>query len=576
MTGRRRVSRGRMSGGLPGALLGLLVLSASACSVPPPPPVGPAYQPEVRDQISLIRDDLYMAFRSPAPCLMDPGGMLCQAIRSGWTPELCSVSPDTPACALYRRQIATIEALGAQAPADRHAIGQAVFALTRSREFTRAERLVDGCEAEGWWCSMLRGHLLAEQGAVVEAEVVFDQALSEMPGAALCLWTDLSAVVAEPAWDALRSEDCQAQRTRAEVVWWLSDPAMMVPGNEAKVTWFSRMAWAELHDDQLEEHQGGDRLDDGRGHKHEHVEDLLRIGPHKKGTSTAWIDPITPTLRVVPEPDALLDPLGARRGDWRTVPGGSDMAISVPWGAVETLDAQVAFFERADSVLVVAAVDLPYSVVFQKGATMGAQLTLGRGPGAEVTASLGEARYRYRLSVTAERGRHLVAVEARSDRGVGRTRFGHGLPQPPEATLRLSDILLYRPGGSDWSEDLEEVIPLMQGGTTWATGDTLGVYLEVYGPEEVEDYSVSVTLESLEEGGLFRRLAEAVGLADPENPLELSWFQPAGGERFNASYTLALSELVPGSYALQMTFAGPGLEPATVRREIEVVERRRR
>jgi len=557
-------------------VLGLIVLLATSCSAPPPPPVGPAYQLEVREQISMIRDDLYMAFRSPASCIMDPGGMLCAAIQSGWTPELCSISQDTPPCELYRRQIATMEALGRQAPADAHAIGQAVFALTRSRAFDRAERLVDECGAERWWCTMLRGHVMAERGALAEAEAEFDQALSEMPESALCTWTDLSAVVPGEAWDALRSEDCHAQRESTESVWWLSDPSMMIPGNEAKMSWFRRMAWAELHDDQLEENQGGDRVDDGRGHKEEHVADLLRIGPHKTQASNAWIAPDAPTLRVVPEARALLDPFTARPEDWRTVPGGSDMAISVEWGAIEALDAQIAFFERGDSLLVVAAVDLPYSVVFQKGATMGAELSLSRGPGAMVTASSTEAAYRYRLTTMVESGRHLVALEARSNRGVGRVRFGHGLPQPPEADLRLSDILLHRPRSPEPSENLEAVIPWMNGGSTWATGDTLGVYLEVYGPEEIEDYDVSVTLESLEEGGLLRRLAQAVGLADPDNPLELSWFQPTGSGRFNASYTLALSDLAPGQYALEMTFVGPGLQAATVRREIEVVERGRR
>lgn len=552
----------------------IVFLAAAGCATTgSPPPPGPEYQPEIRTQVGLIRDDLYRAFRTPASCLLDPAGGLCEAIRHGWAPEVCSIRPDYGPCELYRRQIGTVEALGAQAPADAHAIGQAVFALTRSGEYDRAARLVDACAADAWWCLMLRGHLLAEQDFIVEAEAVFERMLSNMPEAELCVWTDLSAALPGPARSELRTEDCAARQARAETVWWLSDPAYMVEGNEAKTSWLSRMAWAELHDDQLEERQGGSNLSDGRGHRDEHVDELLRLGPSDVSESGAWVDAPRPTLRVVPESRALLDPFTSRPGDWPIDLDEDDFGVSVAWGVMEPLDPQVAFFERGDSLLVTAAIDLPHSPVFWGGATEGARLTLAQGPDDRVHDTASQCRYRCRWSLMAAGGRHLVSVEARSDVGVGRARFGHGLALPDSATLRVSDLLLFEPGEDLEETGLGEILPRMTGGRDWSMGDTVGIYLEVYGPSAVEDYSVSVSLESTEGGGFLRRLGQAIGLVDPGSPLRLSWMAPSDEGQIQASYSLALSDLAPGEYLLQMTFAGPGLEPASATRRIGVVAR---
>lgn len=492
-------------------------------------------------------------------------------LHHDWSPVPCFMDRDSQECSNWRTRVDEVLAVAARLPRDPYVQGQAVFALTRAAAFEEAHTAVDGCRVEGWWCRMLRGHVLAESEDLVAAEDTFAVMLLGMPGAQRCEWTDLSQILPAGAWRRYESDDCLEQEARNETVWWLSDPSYLVPGSDAKVEHYNRMAWAALHDDQLLLARGR-AIDDGEGHSTSHHRQTLRGGMHDVDFERAWRSESRPTYSVIPSEEALLDPLHASREAWDLDPDPTDVQMVIGWGRVDTLDAQVAFFERGDDIVATAALDLPASTLFPGDADLGAALILRAGADETVfIAATDEPRRRYVFRQRAPRGRYLVAVEARSHLGVGRTRFGHGLPHLPGAPVRLSDILLYTPSDREGVDSLEEALPRMRGGREWERGEIVGLYLEVYGPDDLTSYDVSVTLKPEGSGGLFGRLGRLLG-GGPGDPIEVTWRQQTEEGVIAVGLTVGLDEVEPGEYTIEAALRGTGLSAATVSRRIEVVE----
>jgi len=292
-----------------------------------------------------------------------------------------------------------------------------------------------------------------------------------------------------------------------------------------------------------------------------------------------------PVYHLVPSDHALLSPLeaspddwsldeelgilGLRPAMWEGQPADRSSFLS-PRMRYDPLDAQVAFFERApDSLHAVAAVDLPDSPRFARGAHGGAALILRAGAAEpQLVASTDLRRRRYVFRASAPLGRYVVAVEALGEGGVGRTRFGHGLPHDPAGALRLSDLLLYVPRGDEPPDSLEAVLPLMRGGNRWTRGATMGVFLEVYAPREPDAYSVAVEL--FPRRNLAGRLARALGMAD--RPVRVSWTEPGPGGTFALSFTVDLSDVSGGDYDVRVTVGRPGLTDAVVEKTVRVAE----
>jgi len=176
---------------------------------------------------------------------------------------------------------------------------------------------------------------------------------------------------------------------------------------------------------------------------------------------------------------------------------------------------------------------------------------------------------RWVFKVTAPRRRYVVGIESVVEEAVGRFRSGHGLPHPPTAPLRLSDPLLYAPDGSPPPDSLEAAIPLMKGGHRWSQGEVMGVFLEVYGPDDAASFPVSVELER-ERGGL-ARLGEVLGIAGGK-PVNLQWVEAGAGGRFVLSFTVAFEGVPEGEYRLRVSVAGPGMSPATVEKRVRIEE----
>lgn len=558
-----------------------ILVAATACA-PPPVPISPQYQPSVREVVSELSARQYFDFRTPVACLHGPGGeVACRELLQGWTPEHCVADPDVAPCDEWRRRSDQIAALALGAAADPWVIGQGVFAMTRDGRHTLAASLAGSCAAERWWCALLRGHVLYERGDVLGAETVLDSAVSLLPETEACAWSDVGWVLPDAALEPYRTDDCRERWRRMETVWWLTDPAWSRPGNEAKASWLGRMAWAELHDDDQEgSRRGGGSVTDGVGHSRDHHRELLLGVPPEVRAGHAWREEpgLAPRVSVFPAPTAVARPLTTDPGDWQFVAEPDDFRIRTGFGEVAAIPSQISFFERGDSILVVALTEPRAAPLSVLGPVESADLVIASpGDGAVATTTADAVGPGRPLTAMVPRGAYVVGIETTTARGVGRARVGHRLPSEAGAPLRSSDLLLFRAGGRDPSADeLGDVLSLARGTSDWHQGDVVGAYLELYGPEELGEVRVTVLLESLDEPGLLRRIGEATGLLDRDAPLEITWTESADGG-FAGVWTLDLSDIEPGRYRLGVSVAAAvegGPARVEVGRELQVRPRR--
>lgn len=454
---------------------------------------------------------------------------------------------------------------------DDYAIGQAVFALTRARAWAEAERVVDSCRGTPWWCQMLRGHVLAGSGALEEAESAFDAMVISMPEAVRCEWTDLSWVLPANAWNRFDSDDCLEEAAASETVWWLSDPSYLIPGNEAKVVHYNRIALATLHDDHILSARG--IVTDGLGHAYEHHRVLLRRGMRRVEYDQAWAEPSRPFYNVIPSPSAMRDPLHSRSDAWDLDWGGNDVGTEVSFGELATIEPQVAFFQRGDSILATAAIDLPVGPV-AGSPVREAALVLRSGPDSSLFASItNESRQRYVFSRMAPPGRYLVSVEAWSAQGIGRSRFGHGLERTSGSPVWLSDLLLYSASDPAGVDSLDDALVAMRGSHNWRLGDRVGLYLEVYGVEDPTGFDVTVSVAQVEAGGVLGGLRRLLGSGAAE-PVEVAWRQQPSIGVASVGLTIPLRNLEPGEYQIEVEVETGFGSPVAAHRRIVVLRAR--
>ncbi len=253
------------------------------------------------------------------------------------------------------------------------------------------------------------------------------------------------------------------------------------------------MAWSALHDDMLDNYYG--HISDGFGHTQDHHPEVVRYGMDILRFDARWgqvcrwplhqacypcgdrdndcirwarerkvplcsevvVDqvpmgcpytPDAPTYRVIPQEKALLDPFHATADDWPLVPGGEPENYVPAAGALLPLDAQVVFFERLDSLVATAAVEVPGDPAYGSVPPDSAVLFLGTAHDEPpVTADAGARSDRWVFRADAPLRRYVVDIETVTPEAVGRFRSGHGLPHDPAAPLRLSDLTPLHAGG---------------------------------------------------------------------------------------------------------------------------------
>jgi hypothetical protein len=231
----------------------------------------------------------------------------------------------------------------------------------------------------------------------------------------------------------------------------------------------------------------------------------------------------------------------------------------------------VARFRRGDSALVVAAFALDADSI-PPGAVTDAALVLATDHRAEpLVARETVTGARGVVSLAAEPGDRVLSLETQTlqAKRAGRARYGLSLPAPGGG-VAVSDVLLLQ-SADPLPSTLEDAVPGARGSTRVRTGESLGLFWEVYGlPERPDTVAVSVSVHRGSRGW-GRRLAEQLGLVGEATPIRVQWDEETPGEPTLArTLVLAIPEVAPGEYTLELTVTPREGEPATTRRTLYV------
>lgn len=490
---------------------------------------------------------------------------------SEWTPP-----PEAEAVQRGRDElIERLDTAALRAPGDEWIAGQRVRYLLEAERVAEALAAVEGCRAGGWWCRALGGLALHAAGEYAAADSAFAAALSAMPEEERAGWTELGPLLPDGEWRALRRMETHERERAERRFWWLADPLWSVPGNDRRTEHFARHVMDRLQD-RAKSTEGISWGSDLR-------EILLRYG-----WPVGWerIRPAHPMLTerpsvvthyaprswyFLPRVASLADPAALTAEEWRLEERAARSVYAPAYAAHFTeLEHQVAVFRRGDSLRVVAAYALdPDSV--PPGALTEAALVVMHDAGAEphVAADSVEG-HTGRLVLSAAPAPAVFSLETRTDSArVGRARYGL---RPPArgAGVAVSDILLLA-DPDPLPTTLEEATPRARGGSRVARGEPLGLFWEVYDlPARPDTLSLSIQV-TRQERGWMRRLAEGIGLVDPEAPVRVRWEEETLGEPMLArALLLALPELPPGAYTLELSVARKEGEPVVVTRALRV------
>ncbi|MEX0980227.1 MAG: hypothetical protein WDZ89_03980 [Gemmatimonadota bacterium] len=485
---------------------------------------------------------------------------------SDWVPPA-----DAPAIVRARAELLDeLQRLAETIPGDRWVLGQRIKYLGEADRWEEAAELARACPTgAGWWCDALLGFVRHNQGRYRSAEDVFSRALETMPAERAEEWHDLSLLLDRDGRQLVEDAPEGEREAMRDRIWWLGDPLFLVPGNERWTEHLARHVMVEIQRDARNAHwlRWGDDL----------TEILLRFG-----WSVAWErirpDPLSSlsslsvvgrerpgSLRFLPTGSTPGDPAGVGPDAWRLDdPAPRSKYASAEVKEVESLPYQLAVFPRGDSLLVVAAFELPESVregndgegggepveaglfLIPEGLPVGAEP-----PPGSVRDSAGRVE---RFVAHLPTGSYILGLEAWSPAREKAWRHRQDLRPAPrvEGVPFLSGILLHHVAG-DLPGAAEEAAETVYPSARTARGEPLGVSWEVYelAPREALSFRIAVEPES---GGRLRRLGEWIGLVESPSSVVLAWTEPGpdGGGRLFRSAELDLDAMEPGHYILHL------------------------
>ncbi len=481
-------------------------------------------------------------------------------------------APEHPAVKEARRAlIVTLDVAADSAPGDGWLLGQRVRYRVESDRLDEALALARACRLQpGWWCQALAGFTHHAAARYEEAESAFERALSAMPEAERCGWTDLDPILRGRGRGRYRDATCDARAAFERVFWHLADPLWLVPGNERRSEHFSRQVWNALQEDAA----SGYGVRWGRD-----LDQLVSRYGWPAGWDVAWRrDPGIRTERAIqshrlPEAQELAPPAGwvlgpAAGGDpeeWDLDTERARSSWAPPYGRLEPLPHQLARFRRGGRALVVAAFDPPgdrgagcawQTGLFLSGPDRLIASATGRSPGLRVGV---EGR------LWGRGARRFIGVEARcgAEPLAARARYEIAAPD-----ARISDILLISPS-EPLPGTLDAAIARARGSLTVRTGEEVGLYWEWYGAATgPEPLSTTLVLER-EGKGFLRKALEWTGLAARrQESVGLRWTEI--GSQAPRSIRLRLPDLPEGRYRLTVEVRSPSLGVASSSRDLVV------
>lgn len=491
--------------------------------------------------------------------------------------------------------ITTLDSLTTLAPEDPWIQGHRVHYRIDADRTGEAVAVAGRCTArDRAWCDALLGYALHAAGRYRAADSAFAEALSAMPGPERCRWTELSLVLEEDGGDCSVGLE-EPRRAYEEEVWWLAKPLFLIPGSDRRTEHLARHVLDRLHRDAASGY--------GVGWGDDLREIVLRYG-WPAGWSLAWRD--DPGLRTetaiqghdpagarrfLPGADWVGHPERVRRGEWSLDPHRPHTLYAPGYArGIDSLAHQVALFRRPDSTVIVGAFDRSRYAETACDSLIGGLFVaagprgplaearrVGRGPKgalrAAVPATLQVQTKQDVRRIMRPSGHLWFGLEAwcPADRSAERARYGVNVARFQRSGRQLSDLLVLDGAGSDsLPVTLEAAVPRALGSLRVEPESTLGLYWEVYGPaSDRNELEVTISL-ARRGGGVFRKLAEWIGLAERGEAVGLRWRERARPGRTARSVALALRGLPDGRYVLRLEVAGGEAPASTVEREITI------
>jgi hypothetical protein len=489
-------------------------------------------------------------------------------------------------------------------PSDRWLAGQRTFHLVEHGEIDRALSVARACKSDKSWCASLVGYASYLLNKEYSADSAFIVALASLPESEQCRWESIGDLLYgddERSWYV--GLPCAEQRSVNRTAWWLADPLYITPGNERFAAHYYREIFRQLFSDsnaELPEHTGCSGcpapITAGRSPRMSWANPRRVAGQYERDL---WQDPplgslvrslgvptflmvgddgfllqyLQPTYHFIPKASAMRDPLRATASDWDLDDPRASERFHPAYGTFSSLDYQIAFFKRADSSRVIAAVDMKASrLQSQVGRNLiSAALVLTRNPddirfyrdtvpGTSIT---------FNSLVPAEST--LVSLEALvAGVGAARARFASGPPPMPSQRVAVSDLLLVEPG-SEPLLTLERAAPLARPSSSVAEGTPQRLFWEVYGLAAGDSITYTMSARELSRS-VATRIGRFLGVTGAEQGSSVQWQEVTSDAEAIAprSITLDLSALTRGAHELQLEIVVKGQNPVRVTREVVI------
>ena len=501
-----------------------------------------------------------------AKCDVDFGGNLCYWNNNGDVPP-----PDERNDAKLERLelLQSLSRAQAADPNDDWTSGMRVRYAIEAGQLDTAAIAASTCSGTAWWCSALQGlaaHIANKHEASAKA---YTRALSQMPAAQRCEWTDLSWWLEVPAQAAYKAIPCDSRASQNARTLRLAQPLWLLPANDMSNELYSRWTMSRVH--------SLGRIPYDMNFGRNILESQVRYGwPEAWSIQNGGVaDPRppsiighepTPSYDFMPTSAVLDKPIGATDADWKLRDPKAKMRYSPRFGVgYGPLPTQFARFRRGDSTLVAGGYRMTRDLEMGRAPYIAA-LTFdgfdGR-PSRQTRKDSAAAASALLLNMGTTPMLASLEVLAPAGRRAARVRE---TIQPLARDVRLSDYLVLVRGDPSPAPSLETNARNAYGSLTIEGGTALGLYWEIYRPVSVSA-PLAVSLKATRVGASFmQKLGSSIGLSKAVTPVSIRFAdngRPDGG--FGRSLTLNFPPVPDGEYQLSLVVTGGGISDSTTR-----------
>lgn len=500
--------------------------------------------------------------------------------------------PERTEVGLARDELIQVLARTQESSPDRWVLGQLVHYLVEDGRARLAEQAAHQCGIEQtWWCAALLGYALHVRGDFVQAEAAFREAMATLPKDRREKWVLPRYVFSRDAEKDFEDLDPPERDQRWELFWRLSDPLLLVEGNDRLTDHLARWVEAEnlreaenpqgmFWEDDLEEtlvrygriqgysrtHSPTSQMGGRRGFQ---LQDTRRVVGHHHPNSRGYLFP----------EQFLESPSDIPPESWITAPREARTWYAPPYAPdFRGLETQVGRFRRGEDMLVVGAYRPARSAGggggFSGGAPSGpveAGLFLLPEAGGQVSEVRGSGAEGV-FTLRAPPGRYVSSLEVFDPAERRAWRARQGVKQVPlvPGLVAVSDLLILEEGAA-LPETLDEAIGHVRPGVRVRPGERFAVVWEVYGLQVRDPARVTIGF-TRGRPGFLERVGEFLGMIETERPVEITFEDPGadGVQSAFRSIDLELPALEPGEYTLHLRLDLPGREPAITSRPIVV------